>query len=130
MRDHECFLIRSGLRHLICLQEKNEEMDAEILRRLQTPPFREAFLLLQTIPGIGQWAAASILAETGTDLSTFPTAEKMACWAGLCPGNRKSVETGKGSQTTTGNPYLRSTLVQSAWAAARKSGSIIPIEIS
>jgi transposase len=55
MRDHECFLIRSGLRHLICLQEKTEEMDAEILRRTQTPPFREAFLLLQTIPGIASW---------------------------------------------------------------------------
>ena len=102
-------------------------MDAEILRRMQTPPFREAFLLLQTIPGIGQLAAASILAETGTDLSTFPTAEKMASWAGLCPGNRESAGTRKGSQTTKGNPYLRSTLVQSAWAATRKRGSIFQL---
>jgi transposase len=127
MRDHERFLIRSSLRHLACLQEETEEVDAEILRRMQTPPFREAFLLLQTIPGIGQLAAASILAETGTDLSTFPTAEKMASWAGLCPGNRESAGTRKGSQTTKGNPYLRSTLVQSAWAATRKRGSIFQL---
>jgi transposase len=48
MRDHERFLIRSSLRHLACLQEETEEMDAEILRRMQIPPFREAFVLLQT----------------------------------------------------------------------------------
>src|SRR6516164_4706906 len=130
MRDHERFLIRSSLRHLACLQEEIEEMDAEILRRMQTPQFREAFLLLQTIPGIGQLAAASILAETGTDLSPFPTAEQMASWAGLCPGNRESAGKRKGSQTTKGNPYLRCTLVQSAWAAARKRGSIFQLRFS
>jgi len=123
MRDHERFLIRSSLRHLACLEEETEEMDAEILRRMHTAPFEESFLLLQTIPGIGQLAAASILAETGTDLSTFPTADKIASWAGLCPGNRESAGIRKGSQTTKGNPYLRSTLVQSAWAATRKRGS-------
>jgi len=130
MRDHERFLIRSSLRHLACLQEETEEMDAEILRRMQTAPFQEPFLLLQTIPGIGQLAAASILAETGTDLSPFPTAEKIASWAGLCPGNRESAGKRKGSQTTKGNPYLRCTLVQSAWAAARKRGSIFQLRFS
>jgi transposase len=127
MRDHERFLIRSSLRHLACLEEETEGMDVEILRRMHTAPFEEAFLLLQTIPGIGQLAAASILAETGTDLSTFPTADKIASWAGLCPGNRESAGKRKGSQTTKGNPYLRSTLVQSAWAATRKRGSIFQL---
>jgi transposase len=127
MRDHERFLIRSSLRHLACLQEETEEMDTEILRRMHTAPFQESLLLLQTIPGIGQLAAASILAETGTDLSTFPTAEKIASWAGLCPGNRESAGTRKGSQTTKGNPHLRSTLVHSAWAATRKRDSIFQL---
>jgi transposase len=99
-------------------------MDCEILQRMQQPPFRGAFLRLQTIPGVGQLAAASILAETGVDLATFPTAEKMASWAGLCPGNRESAGIKKGSQTTQGNSYLRTTLVQCAWAATRKSGCI------
>jgi transposase len=130
MRDHERFLIRSSLRHLACLQEETEAMDAEILRRMQMPPFQEAFVLLQTIPGIGELAAASILAETGTDVSPFPTAEQMASWAGLCPGNRESAGKRKGSQTTKGNPYLRCTLVQSAWAAARKRGSIFQLRFS
>ena len=99
-------------------------MDWEILQRMQESPFQGAFQRLQTIPGVGQLAAASILAETGVDLTTFPTAEKMASWAGLCPGNRESAGIKKGSQTTQGNLYLRPTLVQCAWSATRKTGCI------
>jgi transposase len=50
MRDHERLLIRSCLRHLACLEEEVEEMDREILQRMQAPPFQGAFLRLQTIP--------------------------------------------------------------------------------
>jgi hypothetical protein len=124
MSDHERLLIRSCLRHLACLEEELEAIDQEILRRMKTPLFQRPFLLLQTVPGIGQLAAASILAETGVDLSSFPTVEQIASWAGLCPGNRESAGIRKGSQTTNGNQYLRTTLVQCAWAAARKQGSV------
>ena len=57
---------------------------------MQLPPFENAFQLLQTVPGVGQLAAASILAETGADLSAFPTPDQMASWAGLCPGNERA----------------------------------------
>jgi transposase len=56
MTDHERVLIRSCLRHLACLEEELEELDTEILRRMQAQPFRDPFLLLQTIPGVGQLA--------------------------------------------------------------------------
>jgi transposase len=124
MSDHLRFIIRSCLRHLACLEEEIEELDAEIIRRMNLPPFENAFTLLQTIPGIGELSAATILAETGTDLAAFPTTEKMASWAGLCPGNKESAGVQKGRNTTHGNPYLRMTLVQCAWAAARKQDSI------
>jgi len=124
MSDHLRFIIRSCLRHLACLEEEIEELDAEIIRRMKLPIFENAFTLLQTIPGIGQLSAATILAETGTDLAAFPTAEKMASWAGLCPGNKESAGVQKGRDTTHGNPYLRMTLVQCAWAAARKQESV------
>jgi transposase len=78
-----------------------EELDAEILRRMQLSTFQKAFTLLQTIPGVGQLSAATILAETGPDLDSFPTIEQMASWAGLCPGNRESAGIQKGPQTTT-----------------------------
>src|SRR3954451_10343300 len=124
MSDHLRFIIRSCLRHLACLEEEIEELDAEILRRMELPAFQNAFPLLQTIPGIGQLSAATILAETGPDLAAFPTAEKMASWAGLCPGNKESAGIQKGRNTTHGNPYLRMTLVQCAWSAARKQDSL------
>jgi transposase len=91
---------------------------------MSAPPFRKAFELLQTVPGVGELSAATILAETGTDLEPFPTAEQMASWAGVCPGNRESAGIQKGSQTTHGNPYLRTALVQCAWASVRKKDSV------
>ena len=117
-------MIRGCLRHLACLEEEVEELDAEILRRMQLSTFQKAFTLLQTIPGVGQLSAATILAETGPDLDAFPTIEQMASWAGLCPGNRESSGIQKGPQTTHGNPYLCTALVQCAWAATRKRDSV------
>jgi len=80
MSDHVRFVIRGCLRHLACLEEEVEELDAEILRRMQLTTFQKAFTLLQTIPGVGQLSAATILAETGPDLDAFPTIEPMASW--------------------------------------------------
>ena len=91
---------------------------------MQLSTFQKAFTLLQTIPGVGRLSAATILAETGPDLDSFPTAEQMASWAGLCPGNRESAGIQKGPQTTHGNPYLCTALVQCAWAAIRKRDSV------
>jgi len=54
MSDHLRFIICSCLRHLACLEEEVEELDAEIIRRMKLPLFENAFTLLQTIPGIGQ----------------------------------------------------------------------------
>ena len=51
-------------------------MDSEILGQMQESPFENAFLLLETLTGVGQLAAASILVEAGTDLAPFPTAER------------------------------------------------------
>jgi len=123
MTEHERFLIRSCLRHLACLEEELESLDVEIVRRMGMPPFQNAFALLQTLPGVGELSAAAILAETGTDVASFPTAEQMASWAGLCPGNRESAGIQKGSHTTHGNAYLRTALVQCSWCASRKQGS-------
>ena len=82
MNDHCALVIRSSLRHLGCLQEEIETVDDEIPKRMRTPPFEAAFALLQTIPGVGRLSAATILAETGTDLSPFPTPEQLASWQG------------------------------------------------
>ena len=75
--------------------------------------------LLQTLPGAGPLAAASLLAEVGDDMDTFGTARRLASWAGLCPGNHESAGKSKGGKRRKGNVYLRRILCEIAHAAAR-----------
>ena len=88
-------------------------------------PLDEAIALLDTIPGIGRHVAEALLAELGADLSRFPTAQHLASWAGMCPGNHESAGKRKGGRTRKGNPWLRALLVQAAHAAARKKGTYL-----
>jgi transposase len=75
--------------------------------------------LLQTIPGIKEYSAASIIAEIGVDMKAFLTASALVGWAGLRPRNDESAGKIKGRKTLHGNKYLRIMLVQCAWGACR-----------
>ena len=75
--------------------------------------------LLQTLPGAGPLAAASLLAEVGDDMDAFGTARRLASWAGMCPGNHESAGKSKGGKRRKGNVYLRRILCEVAHAAAR-----------
>ncbi len=83
-------------------------------------PFRDAVRLLRTIPGIGDLAARVIVAEIGTDMRRFPTAGHLISWAGLCPRNDESAGKRRSTRLRQGAPWLKTTLVQCAWAASRK----------
>jgi transposase len=121
MSDHHRFLIRQALRHMEFLEKQVEDLDTEILLRLQ--PYQDQFQQLQTIPGIKRDAAASILAEIGPDMSPFPSAGNLSSWAGVCPGNNESAGKHKSGHTRKGNVWLRSTLMECAWAASNKKDS-------
>jgi len=45
---------------------------------------------LQTIPGVKEQGAASILAEIGADMDRFPSEGHLSTWAGMSPGNNES----------------------------------------
>src|SRR3712207_7152882 len=83
-------------------------------------PFRDAVRLLRTVPGVGDLAARAIVAESGTDMGRFPTAGRLVSWAGLCPRNDESAGKRRSTRLRHGAPWLKTTLVQCAWAAARK----------
>ena len=74
---------------------------------------------LQTIPGVSQRVAETVVAEIGVDMEQFPTAAHLASWAGLSPGNDESAGKRRSGRTTKGNRWLRAMLVQAAWAASR-----------
>jgi transposase len=74
---------------------------------------------LDEIPGISAGLAASIIAETGLDMSRFPTAAHLVSWAGLCPPTSQSGPRTRHGKTGCGSSYLRGYLGQAAIAAAR-----------
>lgn len=78
---------------------------------------------LQTIPGVSQRSATAILAEAGSDLSSFPSPAHLASWAGLRPRNDESAGKVKSRGITHVNKYLRKTLIECSWAAYRTQGS-------
>ena len=87
--------------------------------------YQEAVAKLDEIPGIGKQSAETILAETGLDMSRFPTAKHLASWAGLAPGNNESAKKQKSGKTTKGNTTLKTTLVQCAKSAVKNKKSFL-----
>lgn len=85
--------------------------------------FPEELERLQKIPGIKERAATSLIAEIGTDMSKFETANHLASWSGLRPRNDESNKKIKSRKITHGNVYLRNTIIQCAWAASRQKDS-------
>lgn len=85
---HQIILIRNCWEHITFLEKSLTELDVEIEAHLD--PYKEEFELLQTIPGVSEITAASIIAEIGVGMGQFPTADHLASWAGVAPGNHES----------------------------------------
>jgi transposase len=92
-------------------------LDSEISELMKT---RESdSQLVCTIPGVDEVAAAAALAESGVDMSLFPSARHLAAWTGLSPGSEESAGKSKKAPTRKGNKFIRTVLVQCAWSAVR-----------
>ena len=117
------FLLRLHLRQIDALAAAMAEIDLEVERDLD--PFRTAVRLLRTIPGVSDLTAQVIVSEIGTDMTRFPTAGHLISWAGLCPRNDESAGKRRSNRLRKGAPWLKTTLVQCAWAASRKKASYL-----
>jgi transposase len=115
--DHHRFMLRMHLEHYEQLETLIGEFGERITEQLA--PFAEQVELLKTIPGIQDRTAQVLLAEIGPDLTPFRTAAHLASWAGVCPGNNESAGKRRSGRTRKGNQWLRSALIQMAWAASR-----------
>ena len=126
VRDHHRFMLEQLLKQLAFLDEEIGVLEERIEQEVAAlPPFAEAVPQLDTIPGINRLGAITILAEIGVEMSRFGSADKLAAWAGMAPGNNETGGKARPAATRKGNTYLRRLLTQAAHAAARKKDSAL-----
>jgi len=121
--EHHAFL--AGL-HLETIDQRTrqiEELNQRIGRAMA--PFRVFCDLICTIPGVGRRTAEVVVAETGADMSVFPSPKHLASWAGVCPGSNESAGRVKSTQTRPGNPYLKAALGTAALSIAASHGTFL-----
>ncbi len=90
-----------------------------------TQPWQHQIDLLQTIPGVGLKVAQVIIAETGGDMSQFPSAAHLAAWAGVAPAIHESAGRRSPAGSRHGNKWLTSMLVEAAGSAARSKNTYL-----
>jgi transposase len=154
VQPHQRFVLAQQLDHIDFLDEKVETLSLRIEQQLECmswpdepaepdtaegteegPPVADesqlpltwnaGVALLDTIPGVNRRIAEVMLAEMGLDMRQFPTANHLASWAGLAPGNNQSGGKRYSGRTTKGNKPLASIMVQGAWSAARTKDTFL-----
>jgi len=111
------FVLDELMRHIEEIEARIARFDSRLLGELQTE--RNTLALLQTLPGVDLIGAAMLLVEIGTDMDVFGSADRLASWVGICPGNNESAGKRKSGRVRKGNLYVRRLLCEFAHAASR-----------
>lgn len=112
-----CFVLDELMRHIEEIEARIARFDARLLQELADQ--HNALALLQTLPGVDLIGAAMLLVEIGCDMDAFGSAERLASWVGICPGNNESAGKRKSGRVRKGNSYVRRLLCEFAHAASR-----------
>jgi len=120
---HHRFMLKLHLSHIDALDKAVADLEKEVGHGLE--PFRQAAKLLSTMPGLSDVSAHVIVAEIGIDMSRFATPGHLLSWACLCPRNDESAGKRRSTRVRKGGKWLKTTLVQAAWAAVKVKGSYL-----
>jgi transposase len=120
---HHAFLCRMMLAHIDGLDATIAEVTRQIEAEIK--PFQAVADRLDTIPGVNQRVAQTIIAEIGVEMARFPTAAHLASWAGVCPGNNESAGKHHGGRSRKGDSWLRAALGEAAAAGVRSRNSYL-----
>jgi transposase len=132
LTEHHRFLLQLHLGQWDALDATIRDIDREVETRVlrmdtevaaDKAKFSEHIDQMITSPGIARPSALTILSEIGIDMSRFATAGHLLGWAGMCPGQDESAGKRKRTRLRKGSPWLKTVLVQCAWAAIRKKDS-------
>lgn len=121
--EHHRFMLRLHLGHIQALDQAIAAIEKEV--GLGLDPFREAARLLSTMPGVADHCAQVVIAEIGIDMSRFATPGHLLSWACICPRNDESAGKRRSTRVRPGAKWLKTTLVQAAWAAVKVKGSYL-----
>jgi transposase len=114
--DHHRWMLRNYLDDIDHIDSQTEAVEREIRRRVG--PYQELMERLQQIPGVDEITAWTLIAEIGLNMEIFQRPERLASWAGLCPGNHQSGGKRYRGRTRKGNRWLRRALTQVGWAVS------------
>jgi transposase len=117
LTDSHRFVLDEVMRHIEEIEARIARFDARLLDGLKDE--RNTLALLQTLPGVDLIGAAMLLVEIGSDMEAFGTADRLASWVGICPGNNESAGKRKSGRVRKGNLYVRRLLCEFAHAASR-----------
>jgi transposase len=106
----------------LAIRRVDERIDKELA---QHPFVKEAVELIDELPGFGTQNSEDVISEIGVDMSAFPSHHHIASWAAVCPGNNESAGKRRSGKTRKGNAYLRTALVQAAWAASHTKNTYL-----
>ncbi len=123
VQDHHRFILQELLCQIDSLEETIERFATKIQEYCR--PFEAAIERLDTIPGVARETAEVIVSEIGVDMSRFPSANHLASWAGVAPGNHESAGKRLSGKTTKGNQALVTALTQAAWAASHTKNTYL-----
>ena len=123
VKAHHRFMLKLHLSHIDALDQAVAAIEKEVGLGLE--PFRQAAKLLSTMPGLSDVSAHVIVAEIGIDMSRFATPGHLLSWACLCPRNDESAGKRRSTRVRKGGTWLKTTLVQAAWAAVKVKGGYL-----
>jgi transposase len=119
--EHHRFLLKTLMDHVTYLESQIERFNQRIEEAAR--PFEKAIMALIPMPGFDRVSAQSVIAEIGPDMKSFPSAEDLCSWAKICSGNNETGGKRKSSTTGHGDRWLKTMLVQVAWAASHTKES-------
>lgn len=122
-RPHHTRLLGRLLAHIDFLDESITECEEEIEQMCR--PFAEVIKRLDEITGVNRRAAQDMIAETGVEMSHFPSHKHLCSWTGISPGNNESGGKRKSGRTKQGNKWLKAILVECAQAAGHSKGTYL-----
>lgn len=117
------FVVEQELGQIRDLDDRIAACDEQVAREMS--PFEPELARVDGIPGFARRGAQNLLAETGTDLSRWPTAAHFTSWAGGCPGNKASGGKRQHARVRKGNPWLKRCVTEAALAASRTKRSYL-----